>query len=467
MSAVLFAAMSTPPNSVLLGTPLWGRNGGVGTHVRASAELLVKQGLRVMVLAARVDPAESLPGVTVCQSSELFNSQASMDVRLGDALSFAPEVIHLHQLDDPEIVAAMRASAPVVVSAHGYTACTSGVHYFRPGQECRRAHGPGCVTNLVARGCAHVRNPRPLPASYRQASRGLDALRRADLAVAYSGAVDRHLATNGVTRRAVIPLFATMAAQQGSGHATRRRVVFAGRIVKPKGLDVLIRAARSVEAEFVVCGDGLQLAAMRRLARRLGVAQRISFRGWLSAERLARELANASVVAVPSLWPEPFGLIGIEALAAGRPVIGSSTGGIGDWLEDGVSGLRVEPGDVRGLARALEELLADPERQQTMGAAGKELVAARFSPQRHVAALLEGYRAARSAWCSERGEEGGGDEEGGADEGEKGGADEEGGADEGEKGGADEEGGADEGEKGGADVGGEGGEGDVDQRGEG
>jgi glycosyltransferase involved in cell wall biosynthesis len=401
---VSFTAMSATPDSVLLGTPLWGRNGGVGTHVRASAELLVRRGLRVMVLAARVDPAERLAGVTVCHSPQLFNSQAPMDVRLGDAPSFAAEVVHLHQLDDPEIVATMRGSAPVVVSAHGYTACASGVHYFRPGHECGRAHGPGCVTNLVARGCAHVRNPRPLPASYRQASRGLDALKRADLAISYSGSVDSHLATNGVTRRAVIPLFATMEPQQGSGHATRRRVVFAGRVVKPKGLDTLIRATRSVEAELVVCGDGLQLAAMRRLARRLGVAQRVSFRGWLSGERLARELADASVVAVPSLWPEPFGLIGIEAMAAGRPVIGSSTGGIGDWLEDGVTGLCVEPGDVRGLARALEELLADPERQQAMGAAGRELVAARFSPQRHVAALLEGYRAARLSWRSERGE---------------------------------------------------------------
>ncbi len=386
--------MLTPPSSVLIGTPLWGRNGGVAAHVQASAQLLAGQGLRVTVLAARVDPGEHVPGVTVCRSPELFNTRASMDTRLGDAVSSSPDVIHLHQLDDPEIVEALRMRAPVVVSAHGYTACTSSVHYFRPGQECERPHGPGCVGNLVARGCAHVRNPRPLPSSYRQATQGLDALRRADLAVAYSSSVDRHLATNGVTRRAVIPLFTTMTPKVGSGHPTRRRVVFAGRIVRPKGLGVLIRAARAVEAEFVICGDGFQLAAMRRLARRLGVERRVCFRGWLGAEPLAQELANASVVVVPSLWPEPFGLVGIEALAAGRPVIASFTGGVVDWLEDGVTGLCVRPGDVRGLARALEELLADPERQQAMGGAGREMVAARFSPERHVAAVLESYRAA-------------------------------------------------------------------------
>jgi glycosyltransferase involved in cell wall biosynthesis len=117
---------------------------------------------------------------------------------------------------------------------------------------------------------------------------------------------------------------------------------------------------------------------------------------------LADELANASVVVVPSLWPEPFGLVGIEALAAGRPAVGSSTGGIGDWLEHGVSGLCVAPGDAPALARALNELLADPDRQRVMGIAGREAVAQRFSPDRHLAALLEGYRAARSTWDTAR-----------------------------------------------------------------
>ncbi|MGA2164548.1 MAG: glycosyltransferase, partial [Solirubrobacteraceae bacterium] len=101
---------------------------------------------------------------------------------------------------------------------------------------------------------------------------------------------------------------------------------------------------------------------------------------------------------IPSLWPEPFGLVGIEALAAGRPVVASLTGGIPDWLQDGVTGIGVRPGDVRGLALALDELLADPERQRAIGAAGGEMVAIRFSPERHVETLIEGYRVARESW---------------------------------------------------------------------
>jgi glycosyltransferase involved in cell wall biosynthesis len=132
------------------------------------------------------------------------------------------------------------------------------------------------------------------------------------------------------------------------------------------------------------------------------VEQRVSFMGWLSADQLAEEFASSAIVVVPSLWPEPFGLVGIEALAAGRPVVASATGGITDWLDHGVSGLCVAPGDSHALAGALNELLADPARRRAMGDAGREAVKARFSPQRHVAALLEAYDSARTTWSAEQ-----------------------------------------------------------------
>jgi glycosyltransferase involved in cell wall biosynthesis len=387
---------------VLFVTPRWARDGGVGAHALASAALLASLKRPVYVLAARLEFGDDLPGVTVCHRPDLFNTSVPMKVRLGEELPSRPSIIHLHQVDDPEIVAAMRRLAPVVLSAHAYTACTSGVYYFGPGQECTRPHGPGCVPNLIARGCAHTRYPKTLPAKYRNATRGLEALRRADIAVSYSSAVDRHLAANGIAHRAIVPYFPTMATGQGSGHQTRRRVVFAGRIVRPKGVGVLIRAAREVDGEFILCGDGRELDGMRELARSLGVEERVRFTGWLDAGQLATELAEASVVVMPSLWPEPFGIVGIEAFAAGRPAIASATGGIEDWLEDGVNGLSVPPADAPALAGALNELLADPDRQRRMGLAGKEMVARRFSGEQHVSALLAAYRTARSRWQAQR-----------------------------------------------------------------
>jgi len=393
-------ALARTPRPILLGVPRWTRDGGVSAHVQTSAAVLASHGLDVRVFAARIESSEQIPGVTVYRCPDLFHPEVPMAERLGDAMSFAAEVIHLHQVDLPDVIDALRASAPVVASAHVYSACPSGLYYFQPGHECTRGHGPGCAFNMLARGCAHTLNVKSLPARYRGAARRAQALSRADLLISYSSSVDRHLAANGLQRRRIVPFPVTITPEAG-GSPTGRRVVFAGRIVKQKGLAVLIRAAREVDAEFAVCGDGRQLEAMRSLARRIGVERRMRFTGWLSAEELAREFSEASVVVVPSLWPEPFGLVGIEALAAGRPVIASATGGIEDWLDDGVSGVCVKPGDPRGLAAALNSLLADPERRRAMGEAGRLAVQTRFSPERHVLALLDAYASARARWGSQ------------------------------------------------------------------
>jgi glycosyltransferase involved in cell wall biosynthesis len=386
------------PASALLVTPRWARDGGVGAHVQASAAVLARAGIEVTVLVGRIESEERFPGVSVRREAALNKVGEPISARLGDVLDGEPQIAHLHQVDDPEVVAAIQPSAPVVVSAHGYTACTAGVHYFRPGSECMRPHGPACIPHLIA--CAHARDPRRLPAKYRYASRGLAALRSADHAVSYSSAVDRHLAINRVGRRSIVPYFPTFEAHPEATEPSGRQVLFAGRVVPSKGVAVLIRAAREVDAEFLVCGDGWRLAAMRRLAGRLGVSARVHFPGWLAPADLAREIARSCVVALPSVWPEPFGLIGIEALAAGRPVVASATGGVGDWLEHGVSGLCVPAGSHRALARALQELLSDPSRSRAMGEAGRRAVASSFSAERHLEALLDVYRQARARWRS-------------------------------------------------------------------
>lgn len=389
---------SRDTESVLLLTPVWERDGGIATHVATSAAALAERGLRVDVLVGRVGSLEVPAGVTVHGSPRLLDPAAPARERLAPVAELRPSVAHIHQVDDPELVAELRRRSAVAMSMHGYLACTSGDYYFRPGRECTRGHGPMCLPNLALRGCAHMRNPRPLPASYRRATRTVQALRGCDLAISYSSAVDRHLAANDVARRRIVPLFVTVPTLPGAEAEDRPRVLFAGRVVPSKGLAVLIRAMSDVPAELVVCGEGWQLDSMRRLAARLGAAQRIDFRGWLAPERLADELARCSLLAMPSVWPEPFGLVGIEALAAGRPVVASATGGIPDWLADGVSGLLCAPGSPRALAGALGELLADPERRRRMGEAGRRSVAERFTAEHHVRGILDAYAAARSHW---------------------------------------------------------------------
>src|SRR5271166_5300447 len=285
------------PDSVLLVTSRWVRDGGVGAHVQASARALAAYGVHVTVLTGRIEERTFAPEVTVIASAELHDRQAPMRARVGDALACGAEVVHIHQLDDPALVAFIQKQTPTVLSAHAYTACPASLYYFAPGRECARARGPGCIGNMLFRGCLHTRDPRRLH-SYAESGRALHALQQADLAISYSHFMDRYLATNAVTRRAVVPYLTTVEPRPGAGESERRRVVFAGRIVKEKGVQTLLRAAQELDAELVICGNGRYLPAMRKLSRELAVAERTHFRGWLSADELARQLAEASVLAL-------------------------------------------------------------------------------------------------------------------------------------------------------------------------
>ena len=103
--------MASEPSSVLFVTPRWARDGGVGAHVKASAAALAGHGVQVHVLVARVEDDAHIDGVTVHQSAELFHSEAPIGVRLGDVLSCEPDLVHLHQMDDPEVaIKALTAS---------------------------------------------------------------------------------------------------------------------------------------------------------------------------------------------------------------------------------------------------------------------------------------------------------------------------------------------------------------------
>lgn len=184
-----------------------------------------------------------------------------------------------------------------------------------------------------------------------------------------------------------------------------RRIVSLGRMVPRKGIDMSIRALPElVDAELVIAGgpdregldrdpEGLRL---QRLARDLGVADRVTFTGRLDRARSAALLASADVVCITP-WYEPFGMVPLETMASGKPVVGSAVGGLLDSVEDGVTGILVPPGDEAATTRALRTLLDDPERATAMGRAARGRAETLFSWGRVVDLTEEAYAAARTS----------------------------------------------------------------------
>jgi glycosyltransferase involved in cell wall biosynthesis len=171
-------------------------------------------------------------------------------------------------------------------------------------------------------------------------------------------------------------------------------VLFVGRLVREKGVDLLLDALATIAGDWTctVVGDGMTAQKLQAHAKTLGIASRVRFAGWLNGEALAAEFDAASVVAVPSRWPEPFGIVGIEAMSRRRPVVAFRVGGIPEWLDDGVSGFAVEPLNVAVFAEKLQWIFAHPAEATAMGRAGRARVERDFDGRAHLSQLVPIYR---------------------------------------------------------------------------
>jgi glycosyltransferase involved in cell wall biosynthesis len=200
-------------------------------------------------------------------------------------------------------------------------------------------------------------------------------------------------------RITVVPCGVDLGRFRPSGQAEGRRLVAACRLVERKGLADAITALAAVPgAELHVAGGppAAALAAdpearrLRALAERLGVADRVVLRGRVDREEMPALLRSAAaVVCVP--WYEPFGIVPLEAMACGVPVVASAVGGQTDSVVHGVTGVHVPPRDPPALAAALRALLADPERRAVLGAAGARRARERYGFDRIARATRDVY----------------------------------------------------------------------------
>jgi glycosyltransferase involved in cell wall biosynthesis len=170
--------------------------------------------------------------------------------------------------------------------------------------------------------------------------------------------------------------------------------LFAGQIIRGKGLDHLLQALKKVEGSWrlTVAGRGSALDKCQSLAQDLKLADRITWLGHLSPLELARLYRRAAVVVVPSVWQEPFGMIGIEAMRHARPVIAYASGGIPEWMRDHEHGRLVPAGDIPALTDSLQEMLDDPSLSASRGQRALSWVEETFSFSGYIDRLADFLR---------------------------------------------------------------------------
>jgi len=349
-------------------------------------------------------------GVTAWCASDRGPEQALEALR-----KWSPDIVFAHGLESPRIEAEILKVAPAVFLAHAYYGtCISGnkmTSFPRP-EPCARQFGAKCLVNFYPRRCGGL-NPQTMWREYRRQSQRLCLLSRYRAIVTLSGHMANEYIDHGFDPSTVYHLPSPLGFDyrvngsataetnrlnnNGEGATDEVHLTFLGRMHYSKGCSTLFAALPLIAGKLrkpirvTFAGEGPERLKLQGLANRLngGSRLRVEFPGWLSQQEKDELLEQSDLLVVPSLWPEPFGMVGLEACMHGVPVVAFDSGGVREWLHDGVNGF-LAPGDpptASGLAMAVVKSLQNPVTYAELQRGALETVR-QSNKQTHVDALL-------------------------------------------------------------------------------
>ncbi|NJL20440.1 MAG: glycosyltransferase family 4 protein [Leptolyngbyaceae cyanobacterium SM1_3_5] len=306
--------------------------------------------------------------------------------------NFQPDVVHVRifmgQLSP--LILPLLQDVPCLYQAAMYRAiCPKGTKTLPTGDPCHSVAGRACLHHrcLTPQSWAMLMVQRQLWLRWRQVfdrvvalSHGMKAKLEAE------GISPVEVIYNGVRERSMRPAL-----------QNPPTVVFAGRLVPEKGVDLLLRAFAQVllqvpQARLLIAGQGSEANFLQTLAAELGVSDRVTWLGHLPLAEMERQFESAWVQVVPSKWEEPFGNVSTEAMMRGTAVIASAVGGQPEIVQDGVTGFLVPPADVDAIATPLLKLLRDRALAEQMGQCGRQRALTHFSESQRTDRFIDLYQ---------------------------------------------------------------------------
>jgi D-inositol-3-phosphate glycosyltransferase len=381
--------------------------GGQNVHVAALSAALARRGHSVSVYTRRDDPllparVTMRPGVEVVH----INAGPPKPVAKDELLPFMGQLADGINADWADI-------PPDVVHAHFWMSGVAALDAARRPGSCavpvlQTFHALG----TVKRRHQGAQDTSPAQRAWLEPSVGRDV----DRIIATCSDEVFELAAMGIPRSnvSIAPCGVDLELFTADGEAEPRgrthRIVTLGRLVPRKGIDLAVRALRLLkdqgidDVELLVVGGAAGAAGLaadpeaqrlRGLARELGVEDQLVLRGQLAQAHIPPVLRSADVV-ICAPWYEPFGIVPLEAMACGVPVVAASVGGLIDTVVDRKTGLHVPPRDPQAVADAVAELLANPQLRRELGKAGQQRVRTRYSWDRVAADTEKAYHLAIS-----------------------------------------------------------------------
>jgi len=371
--------------------------GGAEGYILNLAQAMVHRRIPVHLITGRDEKIDNpnythfLPQVDERTSPEqmAFNMSQIKRMMMDNGL----DVVHLHNVDSPILLQELIADFPVIRTViDSRSVCPTEFRINRLGEICTIPVGDDCIA------CSNYKITIDDLNKKQESLRSMTAV---DLLITPSSYTREQLVLNGLSpsKIVVLPLFIPTSSDNfiAQDELYASDILFIGRIIKSKGLREAMKAFVLIGGthRFVICGDGPDLAAYQEMAHQLGISDRVKYTGWIKENDRSKYLANTKVVVFPSIGPESFGLVGLEAMYHKKPIVGFNSGGVSEWLKDSINGYLVPTGDVDSLAYHVNILLNDSELCEQMGSMGKLLVDTEFSVEHHLNRLLEIYSSVR------------------------------------------------------------------------
>ena len=404
------------------------RVGGVETYLNTIIPELSRAGHEIGFWSEVDGPVDRAQIELPIDAPAWCVSSIGAEPALAALREWRPDVIYSHKLNDPDLESQLLGLAPSVFFAHDYNGtCISGTKTFQFPivQPCSRRFGWQCLVHYFPHRCGGL-SPITMFKLYGLQARRLENLHQYKAIVTHSDHMLAELIKHGLSplRAYNFPYYVQPAhtnekpgdqltpPPSGSGSMAQTEetsstipamrvpekfhLLFSGRMEYLKGghifLDALPEVALALDQPLHVtlAGDGRERRALERRAAALRNSQlELEFPGWVDRSRIEALLRNCDLLVVPSLWPEPFGLVGPEAGQYGVPVAAFDVGGIHDWLLQGVNGFLASgrPPTAAGLAEAIIKCLRDPATHARLRAGAVE-VSRQFNINNHLTALL-------------------------------------------------------------------------------
>ncbi len=366
--------------------------GGAERYIYDTVKELSKKGIKSTLLY-------QLDGQVHPRFTHAFNSAyplIDLNKQLND---HAPNIIYIHQLDHLEqLEACIDSGIPSIRFYHDHKLfCLREHKYTTIGlTTCQRKTGPACYRCLgfIGRNNKHQLTVNRMGHLLAQQNSN----RKLAGYIVASDYMSHVLAQHEfmINKTHVIPLFTTpnKAIIELTHSRKKDLLLYVGGLTRGKGVDILLRALACLnsQVQLMICGEGPQKKELQQLSHKLGLENRVDFKGHCDASTLTGYYQQASALVIPSRSPETFCLTGIEALSQACPVIATSVGAIPEWLQDGINGRLVESNNVSALSGAIRDLLQHPQTTQEHALLAQQRILQQYTINHHIQQLIQVFQ---------------------------------------------------------------------------